>query len=687
LIDFKRASELEELPVNRLSRRDFEPSPRPSKAKDRILLPFVAWDGEGMNVDGEHRYVYLANSLGHELFDPAGIPTLTALELMSAAVRDSAGIHVIYGGSYDANMILRDISYVKLKQLWEGFPEWTWFRDYSITYRLRKLFAVRALGTPRYREAVVNGKKRREFNFVSHCRLWDVIGFFQSPFVVALEKWLGEDYTDLAEIRNMKERRSDFNLSEIDAIRHYTQCELRALVALMTRLREHAITANLMLNRWDGAGAVASALLRREGVKRFMTVCPLEVRRAVQHGYAGGRVELYQYGRYKGTVYHYDINSAYPYAMTFLPALKGGRWELDENADYREPFSLSYIRWHSRHTDKGIYPFFFRDVNNAIYYPPSGEGWHWEPELQAAIAAHRDRRWNGDFDVLRTWNFYADSQALPFSFIPAVYNLRLRWKREGNPAERFLKLGPNSLYGKMAQQLSRLYRDEETGAIRHEKPPYHQLEWAGWVTAFTRAKLFQLAMTNPDAIIFVSTDGIFSIEPLDVGSIGDGLGEWTHDTADGIVVVQNGVYWLWKDGKIHEKYRGFDPQSLKVGDVLGAWKRSEHRLNRTDTRFVGMGSVCSNPRLRRHWRTWRRYPHNLELEPYGSRISTVSFVEWKGALNPANRLIRTEAADLMIAEESQPFPVSFLDEEWHAATTIDGVPSDIIRREREDSYA
>ena len=76
---------------------------------------FVAWDGEGItDPDGSHRYVMLAvksDTDGDYMGAVRGLGTAQIFDfVLATAEREAGSIHVIYGGGYDFNMWMRDIS-------------------------------------------------------------------------------------------------------------------------------------------------------------------------------------------------------------------------------------------------------------------------------------------------------------------------------------------------------------------------------------------------------------------------------------------------------------------------------------------------------------------------------------------------------------------------------------------------
>ena len=183
------------------------------------------------------------------------------------------------------------------------------------------------------------------------------------------------------------------------------------------------------------------------------------------------------------------------------------------------------------------------------------KGWYWKPEIDQATAS-------GEWTSLEgALSWVPSCTHRPFAFVEGLFAARQEMKREGNPAQLALKVVLNSLYGKLCQRLG-----GDKGA-----PPYHQLEWAGYITSLCRSRVFALAMNNPAAVVSFETDGVYATEPLCPD--GDGsLGSWEVTQYDEIVYVTSGLYWLRKGEKWIAKYRGLDPGSLGVADVLAGWK-------------------------------------------------------------------------------------------------------------------
>jgi DNA polymerase type B, organellar and viral len=611
----------------------------------------VAWDGEGANLtDGTHVYNLVCSSNGSNIFNPNGLSTDSILSYFLREGNKKA-INVIYGGSYDVNMLLGDLPIEKIRQLWqEGSTFWN---KYRIFYAHRKKFTVQ--------EFDPIGRMINTFT------LWDVLGYFQATFVNACRKWLG-DLPILDEIEAMKHRRSEFDVAHAKEIIDYCRKECDLLVLLVTALFESLDEAGIQLIRYDGAGSIAAALMKKYKVRDYKGEPTDEALRYAQYAYSGGRIEAPKIGNAEGIpIYRYDINSAYPSNAITLPSYRGATWKLSDTWNGNSS-SLVHVRWSFK--EAPFYPLFFREPDGTILYPQHGEGIYYGAEIKNLVKYHA-----GEYEIIDSLNVTIRDKTKPFAFIEEVYAIRLMFKAAGSMASESLKLGMNSVYGKLAQQAG--YRN---GRL----PTYHQLLWAGEITSRTRAQLYRAAMSRPESIIAFATDAIICTAPSKVRK-GTALGGWTFDKFDGITIVQPGVYFLRSDGSWADKYRGFDKGSLLRDGIVETWLEQETNpeasFHAKLSRFVGMGSALMTTDFRKHWRTWASQDRKLDIRPGGKRVSgnDTCFHD---------HLCDTIAAtNLNIGQISSPYPLAWVPGDTVERPSEFGIDLKIIEQEYQDSYA
>jgi hypothetical protein len=152
-----------------------------------------------------------------------------------------------------------------------------------------------------------------------------------------------------------------------------------------------------------------------------------------------------------------------------------------------------------------------------------GTGTYWSPEIEAA-QQHVGARIVKVHDV---WIAQSNCGCRAFDWVQALFDERNRLGKNerGYP----LKLGLNALYGKLAQR-------------RVGLAPFHDAGAAGLITAIARARLLEAIGCDPDAIVMVATDAVFSKHPLPL-DIGDGLGQWDYKERPDLFIAQPGVYF------------------------------------------------------------------------------------------------------------------------------------------------
>ena len=574
-----------------------------------LAVPFVAWDGEGItDPDGSHRYVMLAvksDTDSDYLGDAKGLGSAKCFDfIMAAAKRNPGAIHVIYGGGYDFNMMLGDVPKHVVKRLVDtGWAKWG---QYRLGWRSGKSFYIGLIGPD---GAKVKG---------SGVTVYDVVSFFQTSFVKACDLYLGDRFEHRDMIVENKTLRSGFTDADIPEVRKYNDAELQNLLLLVRELRQRLNKVGLRPRRWDGPGAVAAALLMRERVKLAMGRVPPDVAQAGRYAYAGGRFEVIRFGHVDGRAYEYDINSAYPAAMTNLPDLSTGHWEHVKGDPGDQPFAVYHVEYHNDIlSPPGA--FFRRQVHGEICYPLDVIGWYWSPEVATG------RRYcqvadKASMTVSEAWVFHPGNENRPFNFVEGLFNKRRALKKAGDGAHMAIKLGINSLYGKTAQQVG--WRVDGKGALH--TPPFHQLEWAGYTTSWCRAKVLDAVLDNLDKVIAFETDAVFTTEPLGV-TVGSGLGEWELTEFSSLTYVSSGVYFgTTVDGDDVTadvtKTRGVDRGNLTRAQTLErmAMRKADDRVTvSTLTRFVGARLALAQSW--RRWRRWETVEKHIRLEPNGKR--------------------------------------------------------------------
>jgi hypothetical protein len=284
------------------------------------------------------------------------------------------------------------------------------------------------------------------------------------------------------------------------------------------------------------------------------------LRRPLEWGlraYFGGRNELLKQGCTSDPLHLYDIASAYPAEIAQLPSMEGGKWIHRENPTRGEieqsnMLSEFHVETYNFKFDLPFYPFPFGTKKRAIMFPANVKGvftrdeviggfkWFDEFDRQGRLCNRLIHPEGPELRVTEAMFFVPATDEKPFAFVQELFDLRASIiANDKNDARGvILKLAINSIYGKLAQSVG-----------RKDEPPAFASPWmAAAITAGTRRKLIEAALTAPDSIVCFATDGIVSTTPLDVFvPPSKTLGHWEYEVAKhGGVFVQSGVYAVMK---------------------------------------------------------------------------------------------------------------------------------------------
>lgn len=535
---------------------------------------FVAWDGEGYSDDNDdHHYMLFGNSLGESV----KAESLTWKQCFPLLLEEREGINVIFGGDYDIIMMTKGMPWPVRQRLLTSKP--VRYDHYRMVWFRRKYFMLKDVNTGR------------------STILYDVLSFFQTSFVKACREYLGNDET-LDHMHEMKLKRDKFTYDDGD-VTPYWRDELDYLVRLCDRLRELLAEVNIHPRGWYGPGAVASALLKLHDMKRYYeTPIPPEIVDLGEKAYYGGRFEQFKVGKIN-RIHEYDIRSAYPKAITELPDFSHCAWReesLTHNPVTFHPYGLYFVSWDVEFTPHQIGPLPWRDPTGRIFFPLKGSGWYWGIEVEECLGkSFPPHMYRAHTVMIPTGLDFAS----PFAWVQQMYDDRAAMKAAGNPAQKALKLGMNSLYGKLAQSTG-ARKDKRSGEWL--KPKWHNVLWAGWVTAATRARIFDALRKQRATVVAIETDAVFTTKPIPDITLGEGLGEWEETTIDQILYIFSGVYYALNNGVWKLKSRGVESDRSHSADYwLKVFEQLPHKMMAVTLTIRRFGTDIRQPSRYGRW--------------------------------------------------------------------------------------
>jgi hypothetical protein len=261
------------------------------------------------------------------------------------------------------------------------------------------------------------------------------------------------------------------------------------------------------------------------------------------------------------------------------------------------------------------------------------------------------------------WVYETDCKCRPFAALADYYLTRLEWGKEARGI--VLKLGMNSVYGKLAQSV---------GTHR-----YRSLIWAGLVTAHCRGQILTMMALhkNPARILGIATDGLYTTEKLvpprpsghSSGATGKPLGGWECTVYPELFFIQPGVYFQPSSGDVEtleKKTRSRGVPRITVGEqqrrIIRSWQKGERSIPIEGlVRFWGIKSSVRRKLVddsfvyerSENYGQWLEHPHVLQYAAQPKRFRLVrgtilepwSLDELEGESSPYDRGLPSETTE------------------------------------------
>jgi len=474
----------------------------------------------------------------------------------------------------DGNYLDGKITFEAIAEfLFEHEGEWIFF--YNLSYDaecILKLLPEKILKEYKWKKELRFQYKKYKIHYIDRKKLtiskgnhsvccYDIAQYYdKKPLDVASESIgiiLDPDYLKL------KKKRSEFSKFYYSRNKRQIRAYCIEDCRLTKELSEHWIATfeavfSFYPNNWISAGYLAEkVLINNEIPIPLFNELQYSIQELARSSFYGGRFELIKRG-YIGECYLYDLNSAYPYALTTIPDITNGRWFESKRIHRQAKLGFFFIEANVSEKVK-IAPFPFVKKNKTICYP-SGR-FRTFVTLDELLMVKDDP--NIQYSIIESWQFIPNKNcSYPFKeFIKHQYYKRLELKQENNPLEKAIKIVLNSIYGKMAQRTNNVIGNLFNPVI------------ASYITGFTRRQLYDFTKQNKldNYVVAYATDSVAcqkKIPNLDSTK----LGEMKLDKhATDVIFLSNGFYKfndVWKNRGIgYDKERKIEIEHLdtKIG--------------------------------------------------------------------------------------------------------------------------
>ena len=564
----------------------------------------IGVDGEGWGTDEYGRQNYMLMIAADEtgwsdhLYTGKRLQTEECLEFLFSLPKAHLTSYVF---SYDVSQIFRDIPYETQNRIFDNGFDWPaiYWNGWGLQYVGHKMLRIHRKGQ-------------------GNVTIYDAIGFWQQSYVktVTSAKGINPDTIDI--IKRGKARRGG-NTANWQQELEYSIAECSTLSAVQKQVYSACLEAGYPLSSFYGAGSLAKAMLRKHKIEHALTPKPARFQPALdimlEAAYFGGRFETIGVGRLD-KIWSADIHNAYPHAATQLSCLHDAVWRYWRGGEILD--GVYTVIWRCDPSMKWG-PFPARDDKGRPCWPMEGKTVVHAPELREVM-----QNWPGvDVQILNGYNIVYKCSCRPFEWLREAYTKRLEYKASGDPKEKVFKLGPNAVYGALAQKVG--------------KPKYRSIFYAGMITSITRTKLLRAIRQNPAAIA-VATDSVWSTEPMDLPYT-DALGDWGDEGAlSDFWIVQPGLAFAESNFAV-SKTRGIPKARMTAPDDAGItpWQRLmqewEEKWNTPENigidiqlqRYVGLGlaKMFNNPTKCGRWEmSTRRIEFGSDKRPYFQASAT-----------------------------------------------------------------
>jgi len=540
----------------------------------------LGWDTE--TYKGYARLI--ANSQGQYLIiEEQRVSEDTFTQILQFLTRKTwRGTHGFFWNiDYDFFAIIKYAGMDFAKELYEN-GEAVW-EDYKISYIPKKAFTIE------------KGHKTHEF--------YDLYQFYNTSLDKASQRHLREG--KLTELIDRTQLNDNFNLwkeKEREIIEYCIKdCELTAKLAVLLKdTLKHNI--GFIPSKYISKAYISKEYFRRHTTIPTAPNFPKIVNQLALLAYYGGRFEITQRGHI-GECSLIDINSSYPYAMTFLKAYPKDAWIRTNQIKYENTHGFYKIIVNTK-DNAYITPFPFRFRQRVIF--PKGEFITYATKEE--ILAYED-----ECDIEIIMGVEAKGEGTPFLKDVVTHLYEWKKKAKGNEMEYMLvKILLNSIYGAFYEKQKRgdMYL---TGKLF--SPPYATL-----ITALGRINLYKEAKRYGKKVIGMATDSLLLYGRHNT-PLSSRLGGWSEELSGDTYVLMSGIY------KIADKIRMRGIAVRRVGRILTphgefedifAYIRSYPKLTRytiTHERPVKLGEVLAHTKARR-WEdlnVWAKVERTIDI--------------------------------------------------------------------------
>lgn len=437
--------------------------------------------------------------------------------------------------------------------------------------------------------------------------IFELMQYFNMSLDNAGKKYLGKRKKEIGG-KKVKKKLLELFRQNPQKVIEYCEYDAELTVELAEKLESMLQVSGIDVVKYYSCGYLAKQYLKKHGVS-FNPLRDEKVIGFVRPAYFGGRIEFMRRGTFK-RVYQYDINSAYPYAITKLEQIIGYKF-----SNRIDPAARYFFVECTVNIPKGIHfsPLAYRNNQGLITYPAG------VLSLTIDCITFNTLKKEGMIkSVQKVLNVYTNGEKPFKKLVERMYN-----RRQVAPADEnyILKIILNSLYGKFAEKRKDYVEIEESEALLmldghlsdNKRPRIIETEvgyfmrkvyysknsnliYAALITSEIRNLLYKVMKELPErSLIGTMTDCIFSTVPVPNKYISTKkqLGKFGFKCCTNLYVVGSGVYGTkdkmveGKKVKGENKLRGYNVKTSLVNLAGKNSTRSELKIPSTERLGAG----------------------------------------------------------------------------------------------------
>ena len=313
-----------------------------------------------------------------------------------------------------------------------------------------------------------------------------------------------------------------------------------------------------------------------ENISHSLKLPSSRILQAALNSYHAGHIEACKLGIFKNIV-NYDINSAYP---SFTAELYDTSGVYRHNHEYEPDTAYSFYLVQLEYENDNLSPLWISISNKNYHVNGNIETWITQPEIEFFI--------NHGFDVeIKEAHHILKSKDHEQPFKELIHNLyekRLEAKKRGDSIQLTYKIILNSIYGVTINVINKQeISDEETdnfivnedGNLVFYKKTYKASNmynplFATYITAQTRAKLFNNFYKHLDKLISINTDGVYLLGGNGV-KVSKKLGDYSKKSIDKIMVLGSGRYFSFVGDEVdnaESKFRSIPKSPSEIFNMM-----------------------------------------------------------------------------------------------------------------------